>query len=209
METLYPEAQRYSEKEKDTLAKALSRAAEDIWDCGDRAELQKLFQRVLRESPRRRTGPGAGLVGLAPAQGGAAAGALSGSGDPAPPAIRIQQAESWEPERLWWSCCREGEQAEVEQLVRRLNQRQIPIQEAEERFLRGRSAAGPLNRGGASVGGSSSLCAGCVTGTASSGRRWLPRCAAAAPRDFGSRGFHRRSPPDAGYFWWPPWCFPE
>ena len=54
METLYPEAQRYSEKEKDTLAKALSRAAEDIWDCGDRAELQKLFQRVLRESPRRR-----------------------------------------------------------------------------------------------------------------------------------------------------------
>ena len=26
METLYPEAQRYSEKEKDTLAKALSRA---------------------------------------------------------------------------------------------------------------------------------------------------------------------------------------
>lgn len=51
METLYPEAQRYSEKEKDTLAKALSRAAEDIWDCGDRAELQKLFQRVLREKP--------------------------------------------------------------------------------------------------------------------------------------------------------------
>ena len=29
------------------------------------------------------------------------------------------------------------EQAEVEQLVRRLNQRQIPIQEAEERFLNG------------------------------------------------------------------------
>ena len=51
METLYPEAQRYSEKEKDTLAKALSRAEEDIWDCGDRAELQKLFQRVLREKP--------------------------------------------------------------------------------------------------------------------------------------------------------------
>ena len=51
METLYPEAQRYSDKETDTLAKALSRAAEDIWDCGDRAELQKLFQRVLREKP--------------------------------------------------------------------------------------------------------------------------------------------------------------
>ena len=91
METLYPEAQRYSEKEKDTLAKALSRAAEDIWDCGDRAELQKLFQRVLREKPTPKD-----LVLL--------------------------------PGR---------EQAEVEQLVRRLNQRQIPIQEAEERFLNG------------------------------------------------------------------------
>ena len=34
METLYPEAQRYSEKEKDTLAKALSRAAEDIRPYG-------------------------------------------------------------------------------------------------------------------------------------------------------------------------------
>ena len=111
METLYPEAQRYSEKEKDTLAKALSRAEEDIWDCGDRAELQKLFQRVLREKPTPKD-----LVRVL---------ALSVCG------------ESWEPERHLVGLLPGREQAEVEQLVRRLNQRQIPIQEAEERFLNG------------------------------------------------------------------------
>ena len=122
METLYPEAQRYSEKEKDTLAKALSRAAEDIWDCGDRAELQKLFQRVLREKPTPKA---------------------------VRPQVRYQvletrhprrfgfSGESWEPERHLVVLLPGREQAEVEQLVRRLNQRQIPIQEAEERFLNG------------------------------------------------------------------------
>lgn len=137
METLYPEAQRYSEKEKDTLAKALSRAAEDIWDCGDRAELQKLFQRVLREKPtpkdlvrvlalsiwrrRKAVRPQVRYQVLETRH---------------PPAIRIQR-------RILGTGATSGgpaagkEQAEVEQLVRRLNQRQIPIQEAEERFLNG------------------------------------------------------------------------
>ena len=45
--------------------------------------------------------------------------------------------ESWEPERHLVVLLPGREQAEVEQLVRRLNQRQIPIQEAEERFLNG------------------------------------------------------------------------
>ena len=114
METLYPEAQRYSEKEKDTLAKALSRAAEDIWDCGDRAELQKLFQRVLREKPTPKD------------------------------LVRVLALSVWRrrkavrPQVRYQVVLLPGrEQAEVEQLVRRLNQRQIPIQEAEERFLNG------------------------------------------------------------------------
>ncbi len=124
METLYPEAQRYSEKEKDTLAKALSRAAEDIWDCGDRAELQKDLVRVLALSVWRRR-------------------------KAVRPQVRYQvletrhprrfgfSGESWEPERHLVVLLPGREQAEVEQLVRRLNQRQIPIQEAEERFLNG------------------------------------------------------------------------
>ena len=36
MEALYAEARAESGKEKDTLAKSLSRAAEDIWAYGDR-----------------------------------------------------------------------------------------------------------------------------------------------------------------------------
>lgn len=126
METLYPEAQRYSEKEKDTLAKALSRA-----------ELQKLFQRVLREKPTPKD-----LVRVL---------ALSiwRRRKAVRPQVRYQvletrhprrfgfSGESWEPERHLVVLLPGREQAEVEQLVRRLNQRQIPIQEAEERFLNG------------------------------------------------------------------------
>ena len=106
METLYPEAQRYSEKEKDTLAKALSRAEEDIWDCGDRAELQKLFQRVLREKPtpkdlvrvlalsvwRRRCGRRCAIRFWRP-------GTPGDSDSAANPGNRSD---------IWWSCCREG-----------------------------------------------------------------------------------------------------
>lgn len=137
METLYPEAQRYSEKEKDTLAKALSRAAEDIWDCGDRAELQKLFQRVLREKPTPKD-----LVRVLALSVWRRRKAVR-------PQVRYQvletrhprrfgfSGESWEPERHLVVLLPGREQAEVEQLVRRLNQRQIPIQEAEERFLNG------------------------------------------------------------------------
>lgn len=138
METLYPEAQRYSEKEKDTLAKALSRAAEDIWDCGDRAELQKLFQRVLREKPTPKD-----LVRVLALSVWRRRKAVR-------PQVRYQVLETRHPPAdsdsaanpgnrsdIWWSCSGEWEQAEVEQLVRRLNQRQIPIQEAEERFLNG------------------------------------------------------------------------
>ena len=132
METLYPEAQRYSEKEKDTLAKALSRAAEDIWDCGDRAELQKLFQRVLWEKPTPKD-----LVRVLALSVWRRRKAVR-------PQVRYQvletrhprrfgfSGESWEPERHLVVLLPGREQAEVEQLVRRLNQRQIPIQEAEE-----------------------------------------------------------------------------
>lgn len=151
METLYPEAQRYSEKEKDTLAKALSRAAEDIWDCGDRAELQKLFQRVLREKPTPKD-----LVRVL---------ALSiwRRRKAVRPQVRYQvletrhprrfgfSGESWEPERHLVVLLPGREQAEVEQLVRRLNQRQDPYPGGGGAFSEwGRSAAGPLNRGGAS-----------------------------------------------------------
>lgn len=153
METLYPEAQRYSEKEKDTLAKALSRAAEDIWDCGDRAELQKLFQRVLREKPtpkdlvrvlalsiwrRRKAVP--------------AAGALSGYGDPAPPAIRIQRrilgtgATSGGPAAGKGTGRGRAAGAQTESAA-------DPYPGGGGAFSEwGRSAAGPLNRGGSSRG---------------------------------------------------------
>ena len=137
MEALYAEARAESGKEKDTLAKSLSRAAEDIWDCGDRAELQKLFQRVLREKPTPKD-----LVRVL---------ALSiwRRRKAVRPQVRYQvletrhprrfgfSGESWEPERHLVVLLPGREQAEVEQLVRRLNQRQIPIQEAEERFLNG------------------------------------------------------------------------
>ena len=123
METLYPEAQRYSEK--------------DIWDCGDRAELQKLFQRVLREKPTPKD-----LVRVLALSVWRRRKAVR-------PQVRYQvletrhprrfgfSGESWEPERHLVVLLPGREQAEVEQLVRRLNQRQIPIQEAEERFLNG------------------------------------------------------------------------
>lgn len=45
--------------------------------------------------------------------------------------------ESWEPECHLVVLLPGREQSEVERLVRGLNQRQIPIQEAEERFLNG------------------------------------------------------------------------
>ena len=121
METLYPEAQRYSEKEKDTLAKALSRAEEDIWDCGDRAELQKLFQRVLREKPTPKD-----LVRVLALSVWRRRKAVR-------PQVRYQvletrhprrfgfSGESWEPERHLVVLLPGREQAEVEQLVRRLN----------------------------------------------------------------------------------------
>lgn len=211
METLYPEAQRYSEKEKDTLAKALSRAAEDIWDCGDRAELQKLFQRVLREKPTPKD-----LVRVL---------ALSiwRRRKAVRPQVRYQvletrhprrfgfSGESWEPERHLVVLLPGREQAEVEQLVRRLNQRQIPIQEAEERFLNGEDLLPVLwNRGGAS-------------------RRRLLLCFAPGVLQellhLGGVGFLGVQQPlreisdltvstgvvprCPGYFWWPPWCFPE
>ena len=123
METLYPEAQRYSEKEKDTLAKALSRAEEDIWDCGDRAELQKLFQRVLREKPTPKD-----LVRVLALSVWRRRKAVR-------PQVRYQVLETRHPRRFGFSG--ESWEPEVEQLLRRLNQRQIPIQEAEERFLNG------------------------------------------------------------------------
>lgn len=108
METLYPEAQRYSEKEKDTLAKALSRAAEDIWDCGDRAELQKLFQRVLGKSPRRRI-----WSGCWPCRSGAGARRCGRRcairfWRPGTPGDSDSAANPGNRSDIWWSCCREG-----------------------------------------------------------------------------------------------------
>ena len=51
MEALYAEARAESGKEKDTLAKSLSRAAEDIWANGSRAALGALWQRPPRYRP--------------------------------------------------------------------------------------------------------------------------------------------------------------
>ena len=81
METLYPEAQRYSEKEKDTLAKALSRAAEDIWDAETGRSCRSSFNACCGKSPRRRI-----WSGCWPCRSGAGA----------------RRSD------IWWSCCREG-----------------------------------------------------------------------------------------------------
>ena len=95
---------------------------------------------------------GAGLVGLAPAQGGAAAGALSGSGDPAPPAIRIQRrilgtgATSGGPAAGKGTGRGRAAGAQTESAA-------DPYPGGGGAFSEwGRSAAGPLNRGGASRG---------------------------------------------------------
>lgn len=105
METLYPEAQRYSEKEKDTLAKALSRAAEDIWDCGDRAELQKLFQRVLREKPTPKD-----LVRVLALSVWRRRKAVRPQvrWRPGTPGDSDSAANPGNRSDIWWSCCREG-----------------------------------------------------------------------------------------------------
>ena len=137
MEALYAEARAESGKEKDTLAKSLSRAAEDIWDCGDRAELQKLFQRVLREKPTPKD-----LVRVL---------ALSiwRRRKAVRPQVRYQVLETRYPRRFgirgesWDPACQlvvllySRDRAEVEQLVQALNRDQVPLQEAQERFLCG------------------------------------------------------------------------
>ena len=105
METLYPEAQRYSEKEKDTLAKALSRAAEDIWDCGDRAELQKLFQRVLREKPTPKDLVRVLALSVARRCGRRCAIRFW---RPGTPGDSDSAANPGNRSDIWWSCCREG-----------------------------------------------------------------------------------------------------
>ena len=117
--------------------KALSQAAEDIWDCGDRAGCRSSFNASLPEKPTPKD-----LVRVL---------ALSiwRRRKAVRPQVRYQvletrhprrfgfSGESWEPERHLVVLLPGREQAEVERLVRRLNQRQIPIQEAEERFLNG------------------------------------------------------------------------
>lgn len=74
METLYPEAQRYSEKEKDTLAKApLPGGGGHLGLRRPGGAAEALSTRAAGKAHAEGSGPGAGLVDLAPAQGGAAA----------------------------------------------------------------------------------------------------------------------------------------
>ena len=108
METLYPEAQRYSEKEKDTLAKALSRAAEDIWDCGDRAELQKLFQRVLREKPTPKDLVRVLALSVWRRRKAVGRRCAIRFWRPGTPGDSDSAANPWNRSDIWWSCCREG-----------------------------------------------------------------------------------------------------
>ncbi|MUU10194.1 MAG: hypothetical protein EP146_01475 [Oscillibacter sp.] len=110
METLYPEAQRYSEKEKDTLAKALSRAAEDIWDCGDRAELQKLFQRVLREKPTPKDLVRVLALSVWRRRKAVRCGRRCAIRfwRPGTPGDSDSTANPGNRSDIWWSCCREG-----------------------------------------------------------------------------------------------------
>ena len=108
METLYPEAQRYSEKEKDTLAKALSRAAEDIWDCGDRAELQKLFQRVLREKPTPKDLVRVLALSVWRRRKAVRPQVRYQVWRPGTPGDSDSAANPGNRSDIWWSCCREG-----------------------------------------------------------------------------------------------------
>ena len=138
METLYPEAQRYSEKEKDTLAKALSRAAEDIWAYGDREALRQLFRRMPREKPAPKDLVRALAMSVWRKR----------KAKDRPP-VRYQLLESLYPRRFgirgesWDPACQlvvllySRDRAEVEQLVQALNRDQVPLQEAQERFLCG------------------------------------------------------------------------
>ncbi len=138
MEALYAEAWAESGKEKDTLAKSLSRAAEDIWAYGDREALRQLFRRMPREKPAPKDLVRALAMSVWRKR----------KAQDRPP-VRYQLLESLYPRRFgirgesWDPACQlvvllySRDRAEVEQLVQALNRDQVPLQEAQERFLCG------------------------------------------------------------------------
>ena len=120
-----------------TLSKALSRVTRDIWDHGDRRELEKLFGGTLLEQPspralvlrlaesvwRSRAAPGSGIVyrqwqSLSDGSYGIA--------------VDVKEPKY---HAVTSPFCREQET--VERLVRQLNRDQVPLETFEERYLHG------------------------------------------------------------------------
>lgn len=120
-----------------TLSKALSRVMRDIWDHGDRRELEKLFGGELVEQPA----PRALVLRLAeaawqkrPAPGREIRYRLwrSLTDESYGVAVDIEEPEY---HAVTSTFCRDLKTAE--ELVRRLNQGQIPLEIFEERYLDG------------------------------------------------------------------------
>ena len=136
METLYTEVRAENGKEKDTLAKSLSRAAEDIWAYGDRAALERLFRRTLPDKPMPKD-----LVRAL------ALSVWRRRKECTPVRYRLLESlyprrfvirgETREPACQMVLLLRGRDRTEAERLVRELNRDQVPLREVQERFLNG------------------------------------------------------------------------
>lgn len=108
METLYPEAQRYSEKEKDTLQRPSPGRRRTSGTAETGRSCRSSFNACCGKSPRRRI-----WSGCWPCRSGAGARRCGRRcairfWRPGTPGDSDSAANPGNRSDIWWSCCREG-----------------------------------------------------------------------------------------------------